>query len=115
MTIVQPVKDSLALLTREVKEEGGRITGQLCDKDGNPLGRDQQHLRREVYVDSLSGERVMRISHEEKITYDKDGVEVAQGQGEVHGWFVDAPDYTINGAHGDGAPGKQKAAEHAEA
>jgi len=104
MYIVQPIKESKALLTLETKNERGVISGVLCDKDGNPLGNDRLGEAREVYLDSISGNRFMRVSPAEAEQLRKDGTEVCQGQGEVHGWFVEAPDYTVNGAHGDGNP-----------
>jgi|GEM_PF-6674071 len=115
MLIVHLVPESRALLTVETKDGAGRITGQVCDHNKRPLGRDEMHLARETYLDTFSGERFMRISHAEKEEFDADGVEdVYQGTGTISGWFVACPDYTINGHYGDGPAKAAKAEQTSE-
>jgi len=111
MYIVQPIKETLCYLTVEEQDsKTNKITAVLATKDGEPLRNFGEP--REVYLDSMSGTRVMRISNAEKeaLFAAGQGDTVSQGQGEVHGWFVDAPDYTVNGAHGDKAKKEPAAA-----
>jgi len=55
------------------------------------------HLQREVYMD-VAGDHYMRISPQEMATSED---EVFQGVGEVHGFFVQAPDFTLFGRFGE--------------
>lgn len=93
--------------------EGGVVRAVLADLEGNPIrssgltfaGDDPAHV--EVFLDSLTGEYVAKISHSQAIAARKEGTTVYQGVGEVTGWFVDAPDFTLSGRHGERA-GKSK-------
>lgn len=83
--------------------EGNKPMGAICDRDGVALPKDKHATHaREIYLDTISGEYFMRISHEEKEKHLEDGdVEVFQGAGIGIGWFVQAPDYTLVGRHGE--------------
>lgn len=105
--IVNAVAESKHFLTVETTN-GNFTSAVLCDLDGNIIpkgityaGTDPAHV--EVYLDSLTGEHVARITHSQMLSAVKAGTKVYQGVGGVHGWFVDAPDYTVNGRHGGGA------------
>lgn len=100
MQIIQAIPESKGLLTLET-EKDGRITGQLATIDGDPLPAGAEPV--EVYMDSMSGNAVARVSHAEAESRRSKGEDVAIGHGAIGGWFVDAPDYTVNGRHGDKA------------
>jgi hypothetical protein len=92
-------------LTVETKE-GGVIRSVLANLNGSPIqskgltyaGDDPDHV--EVYLDTLTGEHVVKVSHSQAIALRNEGTQVYQGVGGVHGWFVDAPDFTLAGRHG---------------
>jgi len=99
--VVVPIATTKTLLTVESKDGQGRPMGELCDRSGKVLGKDRQHEAREVFLDGASGDSVMRISHEEMLAEAEKGGEFYQGHGDVQGWFIDAPDYTLLGRYGD--------------
>jgi hypothetical protein len=98
MQIVNPIPESRALLTVETMKDG-KITGQLATIDGEQLPAGAEP--REVFLDAISGEPILKVSHSEAQEFLADGADVAQAHGAVSGWFIDAPDHTINGRFGD--------------
>ncbi len=99
MQVVHLSSQTRSLLTTEINQPGGAAA--VCDLDGNPLTRDEIVSKaREVYLDTLTGNHFMRVSHAESLALAKDNKPAYQGQGGVHGWFVPAPDYTAKGRLG---------------
>jgi hypothetical protein len=99
------------ILTKETEDAKGNITGVVCDHTGRPLGRDEKYNEREIFMDTMSGDYVMRVSHQEAAKLVAEGeVDVYDGIGEVHGKFIDAPDFTINGRNGERAKETETAA-----
>jgi hypothetical protein len=98
MQIVHAIPESRGLLTVETNTDG-KITAKLATIDGDPLPAGAEP--REVYIDSLSGNAILKVSPSEAQACSEAGEQVAQGHGAVGGWFIDAPDHTVNGRYGD--------------
>ena len=98
--IVHLIRETRSTLTKETKGDNG-VSAFVCDINGAALSRDAMHNAREVFMDGFSGEHFIRISHEEKEAAAKAGQQVMQGVGEVHGWFIEAPDFTLIGRLGE--------------
>lgn len=95
-----PGSKHLMTVEREVStHNGSRISGELCGLDGNPIGNSGK-APVEVYLDVISGNHFARISPEQQSVLVEAEEIVYQGVGGVVGWFVPAPDHTINGRHG---------------
>lgn len=95
--IVNPLMNTRFLLTNEQKDPKGCV----CDLDGNHLNGMEMHRARTCYVDGFTGKTFVLISPKEKEDLEAEGgmANVYQSVGDIHGWFVKAPDYTIKGHH----------------
>jgi hypothetical protein len=98
-TIVHCIADTKAILTNEQNNPAGEI----CDVEGNHLQRDMMHKQRDIYLDSMSGLMMMLLTADEVIAKNKAGETIYQGVGDVRGWFVAAPDFTVHGHMGSDA------------
>jgi cell division septum initiation protein DivIVA len=111
--IVHCDSDTRTILTKETKT-GGVVQSINCTLDGDPIqdngvkyvGTHPDHV--EVYLDTLSGEHVAKITASKAAELRAAGEAVYQGVGGVMGWFVDAPDFTLNGRHGASAEPTKK-------
>lgn len=106
--VVHLIRETRSLLTKEFLNDRGKPTADVVDAGGSVIQRGEMHRAREVYMDSMTGDHFMRISPGEKDDVAKnlpaalaEADEVFQGVGEVHGWFVPAPDYTLFGRFGE--------------
>jgi hypothetical protein len=110
--IVNCQNDTRHLLTRETKQ-GDIVSAALADMEGNPIqsngvtyvGTHPDHV--EVFLDTISGGYFARVSMSAANDLRAKGKEVFQGVGGVPGWFVPAPDFTINGRNGGGKAKEQ--------
>lgn len=106
--IVNCQPDTRHFLTVETRE-GGENKSVLANIDGSPVmhngltyaGVHPDHV--EVYLDTISGNHFAKITHSSMIALQQKGEKFYQGVGGVTGWFIPAPDFTINGRHGDKA------------
>ena len=106
--IVHCVAESKHFLTVE-SNEGGVIRSVFANLDGTPMvdnglkyAGDHPNLV-EVYLDSISGNHFAKVKASLLPALEKGSVDVYQGVGGVAGWFVEAPDFTLEGRHGGGA------------
>jgi hypothetical protein len=113
--IVNCAADSRHILTVETRE-GGVLSAVPANLDGSPVQNDgvtyasQTHPKHtEVYLDTISGNHFAKVMPSQLKQLEEDGVQVYQGVGGVHGWFVEAPDFTLSGRHG-GKPAKRRPA-----
>lgn len=106
--IVHCPQETRSFLTVESRE-GGVVRAVAANLDGTPVqskgltyaGDDPDQV--EVYLDTLTGDYVAKVTHSQAIELREEGTVVYQGVGGVAGWFIDAPDFTISGRHGERA------------
>ena len=96
------IRETKSFLTKEDKDGSGKPTGAICDRAGNALSRDSMNQAREVFM-GVDGAHYMRVSPDEAAAATKAKENLYQGMGEVHGLFVEAPDHTLIGRHGERA------------
>jgi hypothetical protein len=104
--IVNCQQDTRIFLTVETKGQGGGVTASLCDLDGKPImdngikyaGDHPDHV--EAFLDAISGEYFARIPASKANQMMGSGGKVFVGVGGVQGFFVPAPDFTVNGRNG---------------
>lgn len=113
--VVSLILSSKTFMTSEQLIEG-RPVGTPCDLDGNPIDMGVKHPHQhpgliEIYM-GHNGVEYAKIAHSQMIQKRAAGEEgeVFQGIGEVAGWFVKAPDFTLIGRHGENAKKPAKSA-----
>jgi hypothetical protein len=133
MATLQLVPSSVVLLTKETMAPDPRDTtrtvptGVLCDLDGNPLPAGTPGIP--SYLDSLTGKRYARIAtvlpsngdpaSKAKLAAIMERKPVSYSAGNLSGWYVPSPDFTINGIDGkkpaSSAPASSAAAAASDA
>jgi hypothetical protein len=115
--IVNCIPESRTILTKEVKSGNGTAAA-VCNIEGEPIqdngvtyaGPHPDHV--EIYLDTISGQHMAKVSISQATKLRADGEKVYQGVGGVQGWFIEAPDFTISGRHGsESKPKAEKPAE----
>ena len=112
--IVHCPPETKHFLTVETRE-GGVTRSVLANLDGDPIqdsgvkyaGDDPAHVA--VYLDTISGAHVAKVTPTQAAAIVKAGGKVLHGSGGELGMFVEAPDYTINGRHGEKSKDKKPA------
>ena len=103
-------------LTVETRE-GGVVRSVLANLDGSPVqdngikyaGDHPDHVA--VYIDLISGTHVVKVTAAQAAALAEDGATLLHSCGGVHGVFVEAPDFTIMGYHGEKAKHRAKRTE----
>lgn len=114
--IVHCPPETKHFLTVETRE-GGVVRSSLANLDGSPVqsdgikyaGDDPAHVV--VYLDTISGEHVVKVNQAAADAIIKDGGKVMRGCGGVSGLFVVAPDFTLSGRFGEKAKAKKREPE----
>ena len=105
--IVNCQPDTRTILTIETNE-GGQLRSVPANLDGTPMQDNGLKYAGthpnlvEVFLDTISGNHFAKVKASQLPQLEKADVQVFQGVGGEHGWFVQAPDFTVNGRHGGG-------------
>jgi hypothetical protein len=114
--IVHCAPETKHFLTVETRE-GGVVRSVLANLDGSPVqsdgvryaGDDPAHVA--VYLDTISGQHVVKVSAAAAAKIRNDGGKVMNGCGGVGGLFIVAPDFTLAGRHGEKAKDQKRQPE----
>jgi hypothetical protein len=112
--VVHCPPDTKHFLTVETRE-GGVARSVLANIDGTPIqdsgvkyaGDDPAHVA--VYLDTISGTHVAKVTPTQAILITKNGGKVFHGCGGEGGLFVAAPDFTLSGRFGEKVKTKEPA------
>lgn len=88
--VVHPIEETRCVLTTEKFDP----KGQPSDLDGNVV---HANVGREMFMDSISGVHILRITPDEAAKFRAADEQVGIGAGNVTGLFIAAPDYTKHG------------------